>query len=127
MIVALQKCFSHPSLVIYFFGTPLIKLECIYEATTNSKSPGPIIMFDQSKTGTSTQIVFITRFSSRCAHLLHIVPASANCTYMQEQNRHFGIPCPHIFCFSKYSKTYKGLARLCAYDYLTFYCLIIYY
>jgi hypothetical protein len=85
MIVALQIYFSHPSLVIYFFGTPLIKLECIYVATTNSKSPGPIIMFDQSKTGSNRQIVFITRFSSKCTDLLHILPASANYTYMQEQ------------------------------------------
>jgi hypothetical protein len=33
--------------------------------TTNSKPPGPIIMFSQSNTGSSSQIIFITLLSSR--------------------------------------------------------------
>jgi hypothetical protein len=50
-------------LVIYFFATPPIKPKLglqIYVGTTNSKPPGRIIMFGQSKTGTSSQIIFIT-------------------------------------------------------------------
>jgi hypothetical protein len=35
--VTLQKCFSHPSLVIYFFGNPSCKTET---GTANSKPPG---------------------------------------------------------------------------------------
>jgi hypothetical protein len=57
--VTLQNYFSHPSLVIYFFPTPPIKLETGTAnrwGTTNSKPSGPIIMFDQSKIGNSSQI-----------------------------------------------------------------------
>jgi len=38
--------------------------------TTNSKPPGRIIMIGQSKTGSSSQIIFTTLFSSRCTPLL---------------------------------------------------------
>jgi hypothetical protein len=56
--VNLQKSFSHPSLVIYFFaGTA-------NWGTTNSKPPGPIIMMTQSETLSSSQILFITLFST---------------------------------------------------------------
>jgi len=51
--VTLQKYFSHPSLIIYFFPTPTIKLklDCTNRwEITDSKSLGPIIMIDQSKT-----------------------------------------------------------------------------
>jgi hypothetical protein len=58
-----------------------------YVGTTHSKQPGPIIMFGQSKAGSTDQIIFITLFSSMCTALLHLLPASANCAYMQEQNR----------------------------------------
>jgi hypothetical protein len=44
--VTLQKYFSHPSLAIYIFATPPVRLEL---GTTNSKPPGPIIMINQSK------------------------------------------------------------------------------
>ncbi len=46
--------------------------------TTNSKPPGRIIMIDQSKTGGSSHIIFITLFSSKCTALLCFLPASAN-------------------------------------------------
>jgi hypothetical protein len=45
--VTLQKCFSHPSLVIYCFASPPTKLKLgqqIGEGTTNSKPFGPIII-----------------------------------------------------------------------------------
>ncbi len=38
--------------------------------TTNSKRPWGIIMIDQSKTGSSSQIIFITLLSGRCTLLL---------------------------------------------------------
>jgi len=44
---------------------------CIYVGTTNSKPPRPIIMIGQSKTGSSSHVIFITLFSSRrCISLL---------------------------------------------------------
>ncbi len=63
--------------------------------TTNSKPPGPIVMIGQSKTGSSSQIIFITLFSSRCTALLRFKPASAK---MQEQN-HFPEPNRHMLNF----------------------------
>ncbi len=56
--------------------------------TTNSKPPGPNIMIDQSKTGSSSRIIFITLFSSRCTALLCFLPASANWANTQEKT-HF--------------------------------------
>jgi len=50
--MTLQKHFSHPSLVMYSFATPPIKLKLgqqIGGGTTNSKPPGRIIMMGQSK------------------------------------------------------------------------------
>jgi len=48
--MTLQKYFSHPSLVIYYFPTHKTKIETANRVeTTNSKPPRPIIMFDQSK------------------------------------------------------------------------------
>jgi hypothetical protein len=64
--VTLQKYFSHPSLVIYFFATPPKKTELGTAnrwGTTNSKPPGLIIMIGQSETLSSSQIIFITLFS----------------------------------------------------------------
>ncbi len=47
-----QKYFSHPSLVIYIFATPPIKLKLGQQisngGTTDSKPHGPIIMMGQS-------------------------------------------------------------------------------
>jgi len=51
--VTLQKYFSHPSLVMYSFTTPPIKLKLGQQSrwgTTNGKPPGPIIMMGQSET-----------------------------------------------------------------------------
>ncbi len=66
--MTLQKYFSHPSLVIYFFAIPPRKY-CRYVGTTNSKPPGLITMFGQSKTGDIHQIIFIALFSIACAQL----------------------------------------------------------
>jgi len=49
----LRKYFSHPSLVIYSFATPPIKLKLgqqIGGGITNNKPPRPIIMMGQSET-----------------------------------------------------------------------------
>ncbi len=51
--VTLQKCFSHPSLVIYFFPN-------------TTPQPPPRKKTNQSETGSSSQIIFITLFSGRC-------------------------------------------------------------
>ncbi len=62
----LQKYFSHPSLVVYFFATPTHKTEsgtANIWGSTNSKPPGPIIMMGQSETLSSCHIIFITLFS----------------------------------------------------------------
>jgi hypothetical protein len=77
-----QKCFSHPSLVIYFFATPTHKSETGTAAkgwgglTTNGKPTGPIIMIDRSETLTGSQIIFITYtlsfFSAGAPALLHL-------------------------------------------------------
>jgi hypothetical protein len=70
--VTLQKYFSHPSLVIYFFATPPMKLKLGQQKgwrLTNRKSPGSIIMMGQSETLSSSQIKFITLFcagAERC-------------------------------------------------------------
>jgi len=50
--VTLQKDFLPPSLVIFFFATPPIKLKLRLQigGSTNSKLSGPIIMINQSKT-----------------------------------------------------------------------------
>jgi hypothetical protein len=65
---------------------------CKYVGTTNSKPPGRIIMFGQSKAGSRrSQIIFIALFSSRCTAVLRLLPpASAKLTHpdtvLQEQN-----------------------------------------
>jgi hypothetical protein len=93
--VSLQTCFSHPSLVVYFFPpTAPIKLKLglqiggrllitnhldqsvycftVYNFTSfwdqrESIRPGPIIMLGQLEIGNSSQIIFISlSFSCRC-------------------------------------------------------------
>jgi hypothetical protein len=73
--VTLQKYFSHPSLVIYFFAMQPIKPKL-----GNSKPFGLIIMMGQSETLSSdSQILFITLFSGvDTIPLLHRLPATAN-------------------------------------------------
>jgi hypothetical protein len=64
--VTLQKYFSHPSLVIYFFATPPIKVELGQQIRGGLLIANPlaqIIMMGQSKTLSSSQIIFITLFS----------------------------------------------------------------
>jgi hypothetical protein len=57
--------FSHPSLVIYLFAIPPIKLnQQIGGGLLIAKHLDQIIMMGQSETLTSTQIVFITLFSA---------------------------------------------------------------
>jgi hypothetical protein len=66
--VTLQKYFSHPSLVIYFFFNLNHKTETetadICGGITNNKPPEPITMMGQSGTLSSSQIIFITLFSA---------------------------------------------------------------
>jgi hypothetical protein len=49
--VTMWKCFSHPSLVMYFFATPPIKLKLGHQigggGITNSESPGRIRKTEQ--------------------------------------------------------------------------------
>jgi hypothetical protein len=76
LYVNLQKYFSHPSLVIYFFATPPIKLKL------GQQIGGGLLIanhLDQSlewadkKTLSSSQIIFITLFSAggQCRCALH--------------------------------------------------------
>jgi hypothetical protein len=66
--VTLQKYFSNPSLVIYFFSTPHIKLK------QGLQIGGRLLianhwanhMIGLSETGSSILIIFITLFSSMC-------------------------------------------------------------
>jgi hypothetical protein len=65
--VTLQKCFSHPSLVIYCFATQPRKLNLGTAnrwGTTNSKPHGPIVMMGRSETLITSQVLFITLFSA---------------------------------------------------------------
>jgi hypothetical protein len=51
--VPMRKYFRHPSLVMYSFATPPIKLKLgqqIGGGTTNNKPPGAIIVMGQSET-----------------------------------------------------------------------------
>jgi hypothetical protein len=84
-MLPLQKYFSHPSLVIYFFCNPTHDTQTEIAnrwKTTNSKTSGRIIMIGQSKTETRSRIIFITLFSSLASAQFYwhcISPASANC------------------------------------------------
>jgi hypothetical protein len=58
----LQKYFSHPSLVIYFFATPPIKLKLdqqINGGTTITEPPGPIIMIGTTNSEPPGPIIMI--------------------------------------------------------------------
>jgi hypothetical protein len=97
----LQKYFSHPSLVIYFFSNPTHKTKigtATRWETTNSKPHGPIIMIGQSETMSSSQIISITVFAGRCTALLCHLLASANCTKFVGQND-FAEPNQHVLTF----------------------------
>jgi hypothetical protein len=65
--VTLRKYFSHPSLVMYSFATPPIKLKSGTAnrwGTTNNKPHGPMIMMGQLETPSNSYIKFITLFSA---------------------------------------------------------------
>jgi hypothetical protein len=65
--ITLHKYFFHLSLVIYFFSnfTHKTKAETAYRwEITNSKPPEPICTIDESKIGSSSQIIFMTLFFS---------------------------------------------------------------
>jgi hypothetical protein len=82
--------FSHPSLVIYFFATPAIKLKLGQQIGGTlliaNKPPGPIIMMSQSETQKSSQIIFIMIFSGG---------AQPCCAFYQpQQAMHYAEPKP---------------------------------
>jgi hypothetical protein len=86
--VTLQKYFSHPSLVNYFFPTPPIKLKL------GLRIHGRLLIakhLDQSETGSSSQIISVTLFSGRYEALLCLLPASANRAKMLSKD-HFDEP-----------------------------------
>jgi len=57
-----------------------------YVGTTNSKPPGQIIMIGQSKKWSSSQIIFITLFSSRCITFAAVFTCLSNLsTYAAEK------------------------------------------
>jgi hypothetical protein len=74
--LTLQKYFSHPSLVIYFFFAGTANW-----GTINSKPPGPIIMMSQSETLQQCSIFDLTKifFTSKCSYLLFFFAGTANC------------------------------------------------
>jgi len=53
---------------------------------------------DQSETGSSSQIIFITLFSCTCTALMCLLPASANCAKLLGNN-HFAEPNWHVLAF----------------------------
>jgi hypothetical protein len=64
--VTLEKYFSETSLVIFFSKLTHKTKSAKRWETTNSKPPRPIITIGQSVMGSSSHIIFITLFSSRC-------------------------------------------------------------
>jgi hypothetical protein len=89
--VTLQIYFPHPIWGIILFCNPTHKTETRTAnrwGTTNSKPPGPIIMMGQSKTPTTSQIIFIRLFPVRVQRCYVFLPATVNCVIMLSQN-HF--------------------------------------
>jgi len=82
----MQNYFSHPSLVIYFFATPPLKLKLGQQITTNSNPLGPIIMMGQSEIPISSEIVFIILFSVGARGCCAFYQPPANCSIMLSQN-----------------------------------------
>jgi hypothetical protein len=110
--VTLQKYFSYPSLVIYLFPTPPIELKL------GLQIGGRLVIakhLDQSQTGSSSQITFITLFSSRCSALLCHLPTLLNSTQML---RNKTILLSEVACFDflhpilMYRVTYWALVEL---------------
>jgi hypothetical protein len=93
--VTLQKYFSHPNLVLYFFCNPTHKTETGTAnrwETTSSKPPGPIIMINQSETVTRSLFVVAVPFTSRQT------PPHTLCNYAEPKPR-FLEPNQHILSF----------------------------
>ncbi len=96
----LKKYFSHPSLVIYSFATPPIKVKLgqqIGGGTMNSKPLAPIIMMGQSKILSSSQIPFITLFSPSVA--VPCTSHTASKLVITPTQNHFLEPNHHILSF----------------------------
>jgi hypothetical protein len=86
--VTLQKYFSQPSLVIYFFSNPTHKTKigiARMSETNNSNPPGPIKLSSQS---TTTAVRFLGAF----------LPASTSCAKIVGQN-HFAELNWHVLTF----------------------------
>ncbi len=83
---------SHPSLVIYFFPTPAIKLKQKKgRGTTNSKPPGLINHHDDGpfrNTDPQSDRIYDTLFSAGVHRCRAVDQATANCAIMLSQN-HF--------------------------------------
>ncbi len=75
----LQIFLSHPSLVIYFFPTPSIKLKLGQQIGGRLLIGTQFAIIGQKKTASTCHIIFITLFSGRCYGLLCHLPASPNC------------------------------------------------
>jgi len=85
--VTLQKYFSHPSLVIYFFATPHLRLKQRLEI--GERLPNQL---DQSETGSSSQIIFIyTLLRQVHSFDVHFTSLSKLCKYAG----------PKPFCWAK--------------------------
>ncbi len=103
------KSISHIQCSYLLFLIPPVRLKKEV-GTTNGKQPWPIIMIGQSKTGRSSQIIFIILFSSRCTSLMHLLLPSAKWANLQGKN-HFSKPNLHIFTFLHLILMSKRLIR----------------
>jgi hypothetical protein len=94
--------FLHPSLVIYFlfFPNPTHKTGTANRwETTNSKTPGPIIMMARPETGSSSQVKsYLLHFSSLGGVRLCFAFLRVHKAKMLSQN-HFGYPSQHLLTF----------------------------
>ncbi len=87
---------------IYFFScnlTQTVETETAnrWETTPNSKPPGRIIMIDQSETGRSSEIVFITLFFTTLCCVLYQPQQSVQTS---RRENHFPWDKPACFDFS---------------------------
>ncbi len=100
--VTLQKHFTRPSLAFYFCGTPPYKTKIVtangWEAT-NSKPPGPIIIFGQSeKQGPSGKSYLLHSFLAGAQRWLPFSSLSKLYKYACSKN-HFPQPKRHVLTF----------------------------
>ncbi len=114
-IWACKFFFSHPSLVIYIFLTPPIKLKLGLQKgrrlLRGNHRLVPIIKISQLESGISSQIIFITLFFGKCWALLCLSPASAaNCAKMLGQN-HFGKLNWHVLTALPFTSLCSNLCK----------------